>query len=79
MAHKATKAAFDALKIKRIPKIKELKDEYDHLQAEKEALERQYRADRQEMRQLLIVQENVHRILDTEPNHPKDRQRKQTR
>ena len=79
MAHKAAKAAFDALKIKRIPKIRELKEEYDHLQAEKEALERQYRDDRQEMRQLLIVQENVHRILDTEPNHPKSQQRKQTR
>lgn len=78
-AHKAAKAAFDALKIKRIPKIKDLKEEYDQLQTEREGMERQYRADRQEMRQLLIVQENVHRILDTEPNPPNDRQRKKTR
>ncbi len=69
-AHKAAKAAFDALKPRKIPTIRELKAEYDRLQAEKTAIDRQYKTDRQEMRQLLIVQENVRRILDAEPTSP---------
>lgn len=47
--------------------MQNIQKEYNRLQTEKEAINRQYKADRQEMRQLLIVRENVRRILDTEP------------
>ena len=47
--------------------MKDIQAEYDRLQEEKTAIDRQYKADKQEMRQLLIVQENVRRILDTDP------------
>lgn len=66
-AHKEAKKVFDSLPSKRIPKMKDIQAEYDRLQEEKTAIDRQYKADKQEMRQLLIVQENVRRILDTDP------------
>ena len=65
-AHKEAKQVFDSLKTKKIPKLKDVQEEYNCLQAEKESIDRQYKTDRQEMRQLLIVQENVRRILDTD-------------
>ncbi len=66
-AHREAKKFFNSLPAGKIPKLTEIQKEYNRLQTEKEAVNRQYRADRQEMRQLLIVQENVRRILDTEP------------
>lgn len=65
--HKAAKKAFDALGVKKAPKIANLNAEYARLQAEKNTLYSDYKRDRDELRQLLIVQENVRRILDTEP------------
>ena len=62
--HKAAKGTFDALNVKKLPKIRELEAEYQALQDEKNDLYPEYRKARGEMRQLLIVQENVHRILD---------------
>ena len=57
----------------------EIQKEYNRLQTEKEAINRQYKADRQEMRQLLIVQENVRRILDTEPSQENRKHDRSTR
>ena len=65
--HKEAKNVFDSLSSKQIPKMKDIQAEYNRLQEEKTAIDRQYKADKQEMRQLLIVQENVRRILDTDP------------
>ena len=65
--HKAAKKAFDALGVKKLPKVANLNAEYARLQTEKNALYADYKRDRDEMRQLLIVQENVRWILDTEP------------
>ena len=56
-----------ALGVKKLPKVADLNAEYAHLQTEKNALYADYKRDRDEMRQLLIVQENVRRILDTDP------------
>ncbi len=66
-AHKEAKKFFDSLPDGKMPKMTKIQKEYNRLQTEKEAVNRQYKADRQEMRQLLIVQENIRRILDTEP------------
>lgn len=65
--HRAAKKAFDAMGVKKLPKVADLNAEYESLQSEKNALYSDYKRDRAEMRQLLIVQENVRRILDTEP------------
>ena len=65
--HRASKKAFDAMDVKKLPKVADLNAEYESLQSEKNALYTDYKRDRAEMRQLLIVQENVRRILDTEP------------
>ena len=65
--HRAAKKAFDAMGVKKLPKVADLNAEYESLQSEKNALYADYKRDRAEMRQLLIVQENVRRILDTEP------------
>lgn len=78
-AHKEAKRVFDSLKAKKLPQIKEIQEEYARLQAEKETIDRQYRRDRAEMRQLLIVQENVRRILDTEPGKAEKKHDQYTR
>ena len=65
--HRAAKKAFDAMGVKKLPKVADLNAEYESLQSEKNALYANYKRDRAEMRQLLIVQENVRRILDTDP------------
>ena len=65
--HRAAKKAFDAMGVKKLPKVADLNAEYKSLQSEKNALYADYKRDRAEMRQLLIVQENVRRILDTDP------------
>ena len=65
--HRAAKKAFDTMGVKKLPKVAELIAEYESLQSEKNALYTDYKQDRDEMRQLLIVQENVRRILDTDP------------
>lgn len=65
--HRAAKKAFDTMGVKKLLKVAELNAEYESLQSEKNALYADYKRDRAEMRQLLIVQENVRRILDTEP------------
>lgn len=70
--HRAAKKAFDALGMKKLPKVADLNAEYESLQSEKNALYADYKRDRAEMRQLLIVQENVRRILDAEPQQDQD-------
>lgn len=78
-AHKEAKKFFDSLPAGKIPKMTEIQKEYNRLQTEKEVINRQYKANRQEMRQLLIVQENVRRILDTEPQQENRKHDRSTR
>ena len=54
------------------PHMADLNAEYARLQSEKNALYADYKRDRDEMRQLLIVQENVRWILDTDPQQEQD-------
>lgn len=62
--HRAAKKAFDALGVKKIPKVSELSAEYAALQKEKDALYPEYKKSRDEMRELLIARENVRRYLE---------------
>lgn len=62
--HRAAKKAFDALGVKKIPKVSELSAEYAALQKEKDALYPEYKKSRDELRELLIARENVRRYLE---------------
>ena len=64
--HKAAKKAFDALGVKKLPKVSDLNAEYAKLQREKDALCPDYKKARTEMRELLTARENVRRYLETD-------------
>jgi len=68
--HRAAKKAFDALGVKKIPKVSELSAEYAALQKEKDALYPEYKKSRDEMRELLIARENVRRYLELDGQQP---------
>ena len=76
--HQAARKAFDALGVKKIPKVSELNAEYAALQHEKDAHYPEYKKSRGEMRELLTARENVRRYLelDAEPRNQNARDRK---
>ena len=63
LLHKAAKKAFDELGVEKLPTVKELQAEYGTLLAGKKAAYSEYRAARDEMRELLTVKANVDRML----------------
>ncbi len=64
--HKAAKKAFDELGVKKIPTVKSLQAEYAELLTQKKAAYAEYRAARDEMKELLIHKSNVEHILGKE-------------
>ena len=65
--HRAAKNYFNSLNLKKLPKIKELKQEYAELDAAKKKLYIGYREARDEMRRLAVAKENANRLLREEP------------
>ena len=65
--HKAAKAAFDELSVKKLPKIKELNAEYAAILSEKKALYGDYRKARKAMQEYTIARKNVETILEIHP------------
>ena len=61
--HRAAKKHFDSLKIKKLPTIASLKQEYAPLAAEKKKLYNGYHEAKDTMRQLLVAKGNAARIL----------------
>lgn len=74
--HEAAKAAFDALKGEKIPKVAELSKEYAELLAEKKACYEEYKETREEMIEFQTAKRNVDRILGTEAAAQKKQQDK---
>jgi len=64
--HQAAKKKFDALESKKIPRVKELSEEYDRVLAEKKAAYADYRNARSEMQKYSIVQKNAVMLLSQE-------------
>lgn len=64
--HKAAKAAFDALGVKKLPKVKELGAEYAEVLASKKQAYTEYRQMKNEVQELLIAQRNVASLYDEE-------------
>ena len=76
--HKAAKKAFDELGVKRIPKVKDLNAEYAKLMAEKKQIFAEYRKARDEVKEYLIVRENIASLYKAERKENKaDRKRQQ--
>lgn len=76
--HKAAKKAFDELGMKRIPRVKDLNAEYARLMAEKKQTFAKYRKVRDEVKEYLIVQENIASLYDAEKKENEaDRKRQQ--
>lgn len=69
--HKAAKAAFDAFSVKKLPKIKELNEEYAKVLSEKKALYADYRQERKRMQDYTIARKNVETILEIAPEKKK--------
>ena len=76
--HKAAKKAFDELGMKRIPRVKDLNEEYTRLMAEKKQTFAEYRKARDEVKEYLVVQENIASLYDAERKEKDaDRRRQQ--
>ena len=76
--HKAAKKAFDELGVKRIPKVMDLNAEYARLMAEKKQIFAEYRKARDEVKEYLIVQENIASLYEAEhKENEADRKRRQ--
>lgn len=76
--HKAAKKAFDELGVKRIPKVKDLNAEYARLMAEKKQTFAEYRQARDEVKEYLIVRENIASLYEAErKENEADRKRQQ--
>ena len=78
MIHKAAKKAFDELGVKRIPKVKDLNAEYARLMAEKKQTFAEYRKTRDEVKEYLVVRENIASLYEAErKENEADRKRQQ--
>ena len=73
--HRESKRYFNERNLTRLPKVKDLNAEFSALVAEKRATYAEYRALRDEHRELLIHRENVERFLSGEKSNPDRRNR----
>jgi hypothetical protein len=66
LLHKASKAAFDELGLKKLPTIKSLQTEYTELLSKKKQAYGSYHAAKKEMQEVLIAKANIDRLLQSE-------------
>ena len=64
--HKAAKQAFDELNVKRLPKIKDLSEEYSKILSGKKDAYAEYRKMKAEAQDLLTVERNIATLYDAE-------------
>lgn len=62
--HQAAKKAFNEMGVKKLPSVKALNDEYAALLREKKADFAEYKAAREEMRELIVHKSNIEKILE---------------
>lgn len=75
LLHQTAKNAFDDMKVKELPKVKELQTEYAKLLEEKKKLYSEYRHSRKEMRELLTAKANVDYLLKMDAEQEKEKER----
>lgn len=74
--HKAAKAAFDELDVKKLPKVKELSAEYAEILAAKKQAYAEYRQEKSEAQELLIAQRNIASLYDAERKEEEQKRNK---
>ena len=80
MIHRAAKQAFDERKLTKLPTVQMLQTEYEALMTQRKKDYAEYRAAKNEMRELLTIRANVERILNEPMEHGNDAaQKKQAR
>ncbi|MCF2670706.1 relaxase/mobilization nuclease domain-containing protein [Butyricicoccus pullicaecorum] len=75
--HKAAKAAFDELGVRRLPRVKDLSIEYAEVLAAKKQAYAEYRLAKSEAQELLIAQQNIASLFDAERKEEEQKRRKE--
>ena len=75
--HKAAKAAFDELGVKKLPKVKELSIEYAEVLTAKKQAYAEYRQVKNEAQELLITQRNIASLYDAERKEEEQKRQKE--
>jgi len=73
LLHQGAKKAFDELGVQKLPTVASLRADYAVQLEEKKKAYREFRQTRLEMRELLVVKDNVDRLLNI-PDRPKERE-----
>ncbi len=66
LLHKAAKEAFDDLNVRKLPKMKDLSEEYAKILSEKKTAYAKYRRIRDEAQDLLVAERNIASLYDLE-------------
>ncbi|MCR5777558.1 MAG: relaxase/mobilization nuclease domain-containing protein [Lachnospiraceae bacterium] len=74
LLHKAAKQAFDELGCSKIPKVKELSEEYSKVLAEKRAAYAEYRESKEQMRQYQIAEQIYREIMQEDKENAERKQ-----
>ena len=74
--HKAAKAAFDELGVKKLPRVKDLSIEYAKVLAAKKQAYAEYRLAKNDAQELLIAQQNIASLYDAERKEEEQKRRK---
>ena len=74
--HKAAKAAFDELGVKKLPRVKDLSIEYAEVLAAKKQTYAEYRQVKNDAQELLIAQQNIASLYDAERKEEDQKRRK---
>lgn len=74
--HKAAKAAFDELGVRKLPRVKDLSIEYAEVLAAKKQIYAEYRLAKNGAQELLIVQQNIASLYDAERKEEEQKRRK---
>lgn len=76
--HKAAKATFDKLDVKKLPTVKALQEEYSELLTKKKKAYAKYHSAKKEMQEIVTAKENVDRLLgDNLESDRKEKSQKQ--
>ena len=75
--HKAAKAAFDELGVKKLPRVKDLSIEYAEVLAAKKQTYAEYRLAKNDAQELLIAQQNIASLYDAERKEEEQKRRKE--
>ena len=74
--HKAAKAAFDELGVRKLPRVKDLSIEYAEVLAAKKQTYAEYRQVKNDAQELLIAQQNIASLYDAERKEEEQKRRK---